>query len=543
MQIKESKETMLVILKRFPNAQETETLLQFCIDVGADRFTIIYSASAGASVRTIECRLRPFVLGMRKSEIPSIDGKREFRKVSCWLLNPSSLSVIQDIWPEGILESGQSFVFYRGAWPIFAALFPSRVAFLKVASNHWEELFRRGLEFRLVSERTGKVLKEDFNASDLPENSIRLPSDEPKSVAAILASPFYRRSLRPTHGGPPPDASLADNPHILEWWTPQHDELIRYQLSTNQGNWWPDVAALAGITPRHAFLKWQIEDPLCLLSTNWGTVLADFARARAETTGLSEAIIWSALAKKCALCGRMFEPQHMVATLMKNPVSLVRRIVLKKGSYDLAVCDWCLSHALYHHGHNTATREQAISYLCEVARLIGRVPNSNFPIGCEGSLIEMTVDQQQTFLALVNKKPSPARINELFGSYLSALIEAGILESGTRRTERGTQCLAKDGHACLSLAEKTIDDFLFEANISHEREVQYPEGKYRCDFMVRGVFVEYLGLSGSPTYDERTKAKIEICRRNGIGLLEIYPEDLAVGGRLEEKLGLFGKNG
>lgn len=60
--------------------------------------------------------------------------------------------------------------------------------------------------------------------------------------------------------------------------------------------------------------------------------------------------------------------------------------------------------------------------------------------------------------------------------------------------------------------------------------------KYRADFLVNGVFIEYFGLAGDPDYDERTRIKKEICLRHGLRLIALYPNDLMSSARLGKKL-------
>jgi hypothetical protein len=139
-------------------------------------------------------------------------------------------------------------------------------------------------------------------------------------------------------------------------------------------------------------------------------------------------------------------------------------------------------------------------------------------------------------MRILRQKPSEMLVKGLFGSWLGALVEAEVLEGGVRRTRFGTQCLAKDGHMCLSIAEKTIDDLLTTMGIAHQKEVPYPEGGYRCDFVSKGVFIEYFGLSGDPDYDDKTKAKQKLCKRLGLRLVAVYPEDLANANQLKKKL-------
>jgi hypothetical protein len=94
--------------------------------------------------------------------------------------------------------------------------------------------------------------------------------------------------------------------------------------------------------------------------------------------------------------------------------------------------------------------------------------------------------------------------------------------------------LAKDGHVCYSLAEKTMDDLLHVHGIPHEREPCYPEGNYRADFALGKTFVEFFGLTGDADYYAKLKQKL--CRKHGIKLISVYPEDLVSQKRLESKL-------
>ena len=97
-------------------------------------------------------------------------------------------------------------------------------------------------------------------------------------------------------------------------------------------------------------------------------------------------------------------------------------------------------------------------------------------------------------------------------------------------------CLAKDGHTCYSLAEKTIDDFLYDHGITHTKEPIYPGSKYRADFEVKGSFIEYFGLAGETSYEQRIQTKETIAEELGITLVAIYPKDLVNRNRLAKTL-------
>jgi len=182
----------------------------------------------------------------------------------------------------------------------------------------------------------------------------------------------------------------------------------------------------------------------------------------------------------------------------------------------------------------SASSAAVTDFLKKLAGLLQRIPTQQFGDGFD-DLMDLTTEERLILFKLLLQKPSLHRVKQLYGSWLNALIEAGVLENGARPTSRGTQCLAKDGHVCLSLAEKTIDDFLFSRGIPHKRETKYPEGNFRTDFMVKGIFVEYFGLIGNAEYEAKMKLKQGLCKKHNVQLISIYPQDLTSMRSLEKK--------
>jgi hypothetical protein len=213
-------------------------------------------------------------------------------------------------------------------------------------------------------------------------------------------------------------------------------------------------------------------------------------------------------------------------------VPLIERLGIDK----LDFCAPCLRDTvLQGSGKSSASKENICKYLQELTTLIGCVPTQNFSEGVT-DLLDFDTAERVALLRLLRKKPTLARVKAVFGSWLNALIQAGILEDGTRKTSRGIQSIAKDGHVCLSLGEKTIDDFLCAHGICHEKEPRYPEGNFRADFNVNGVFIEYFGLAGNPDYDAKIKEKVRICKKHSITLVALYPQDLVSRKKLSGKL-------
>ena len=313
------------------------------------------------------------------------------------------------------------------------------------------------------------------------------------------------------------------NRHILKWWTPEHDNLLSTQIARWHWVWyWTITDKIVEITPPEIIEAWRETDPLCSKYA-WYNVLMYFAKSRAEQLGLTKAIRkpkW----KRCLLCNSKFVEDSL-------PMPLIERLGIDK----LDFCAPCLSSALFSEGDNDASAESILKYLRDLADLIERVPPQDFGKG-KDDLIDLGTEKRLALLNLLKTKPAVSRVKALFGSWFKALIEAGVLENGTRKTSRGIQCVAKDGHVCLSLGEKTIDDFLYAHGIPHEKEPRYPEGNYRADFRVGSTFIEYFGLAGDPDYDTKIREKTRLCKKWGITLIAVYPRDLVSRTRLEKKL-------
>jgi hypothetical protein len=140
----------------------------------------------------------------------------------------------------------------------------------------------------------------------------------------------------------------------------------------------------------------------------------------------------------------------------------------------------------------------------------------------------------------------PSKVYVLkYGSWLQALKECGIIE-GVREGVFGYICLAEDGHECLSMAEKIIDDWLYRNNIEHNIEPYYPFDKelnpnvgLRADWKIDGCLIEFFGLCGMEEYDLKVKEKQEIAMRHDVKLISIFPDDLY---SLDSKLSFLKEN-
>ena len=335
---------------------------------------------------------------------------------------------------------------------------------------------------------------------------------------------IYDYRDRSAYGGFSADSRYCENPHILKWWTDAHDQLIANQIEAEQWAWpWGVTDRIVEISSPEAVKTWKAEDPICSRYA-WYNVLMYFAISRANKMGLAKSIR-APKRRQCPLCCETFVEDSL-------PIPLIKRL----GINQLDFCAPCLRDTvLQNSGNDKASEAEIKSHLRKLADLLKRIPPQDFGAGVH-DLREMSTDERLCVLLELKNKPTQHRVKELFGTWFKALIDAELLEDGARRTSLGTQCLARDGHMCFSLGEKTIDDLLHALGIPHEREPTYPEGNFRADFFVNGAFIEYFGLAGDTDYDAKSNKKVLLCKAHGIKLISVFPKDLVSSRKLESML-------
>lgn len=165
-------------------------------------------------------------------------------------------------------------------------------------------------------------------------------------------------------------------------------------------------------------------------------------------------------------------------------------------------------------------------------------------VRCRGKAQAMTgeeiVGQIRTFYNEQGRIPLKREFNhyhvarDRFGNWNNAVKVAGFKPNPVLFAERQ---VSEDGHICDSIAEMSIDDYLYEKGIPHDRCVPYPGGIYTADFKVEDVLIEYFGLAGEhKRYDELKEIKQSIAKLYNLKLVEIYPKDLYPRNRLGEIL-------
>ncbi|MBV6452326.1 MAG: hypothetical protein MHPDNHAH_03083 [Anaerolineales bacterium] len=215
-----------------------------------------------------------------------------------------------------------------------------------------------------------------------------------------------------------------------------------------------------------------------------------------------------------------------------------------KVNKKIEFCDSCYSYIFNHHFMANTTKAFKISeknmlnYLFELSNTLGVIPTRKYMESVELPA-EPTEKQIKTGKILL-KMPAYEIYIEKFGNWLKCLSLAGVLDDGHRKTSRGVQCLANDGHLCLSLGEKTIDDWLSNHNIPHEKESFYPFDEKlnpnklsRTDWKIGNIFIEYAGLMDDSEYASKMKRKKQLADKNDLHLIIIEPADLF---SLDEKL-------
>ena len=299
------------------------------------------------------------------------------------------------------------------------------------------------------------------------------------------------------------------------------------------------------VTPKNA-RKYRKNPRMWNVNRGVTYALIDYACCRASKQTQAKELVRSwlraqAVALKCRLCKGDYSLIDTRQTFYRN----------LKGQIDF--CDHCLGSALYPganfyiHTLTEKSREPMLIDLRDLVTVSEMVPSSKFLYDFTGRsayVLRVPRDRWPDLMHILQRIRPVSDYKEQFGSWLKALIAAGLLDNDALETSRGIRCVAADGHECHSLAEKLIDDWLHQAGIPHSREPHYPHhskynpnGQKRADWLVRNMFIEYLGLVGEPDYDQKTKTKVKLAKELGQKLICIKPEDLDDSKRLQNLLG------
>jgi len=225
--------------------------------------------------------------------------------------------------------------------------------------------------------------------------------------------------------------------------------------------------------------------------------------------------------KKCLACGVTFKEWSL-------PPDLASAVY-----HDPSFCSTCSAKALkpYNRENITLSEEVMIDRLINLSLALEIVPLATF---MKKPIIDgMPKNKQKDVINALINQPTYDKYVSVFGNWLQALTNAGIIEAGTLPGPRGIRCIAKDGHECFSLAEKSIDDWLTDHGIQHEKEPLYPphqkinpSGRMRADWKVNDILIEYVGLLDDPEYKAKVDSKRELAKEFLIQVIFIEPKDI-----------------
>jgi len=230
---------------------------------------------------------------------------------------------------------------------------------------------------------------------------------------------------RPAYGDFKSDPHDCENPLILKWWSPVHDHLLSERMREERWLWPLTITPkLVEITSEEILDRWTSEDPLCARYA-WYNILMYFAISRAEKLGLTKAIR-EAEWKVCPLCEQKFVEDSL-------PMPLVKKL----GINQLDFCSPCLAEILFNSGNNALTQEEIRTYLRTLSEILKRAPSQGFGEGID-DFRDLNTTERLAVLRALKNKPTKDRVKELFGSWRNALVDAGVLKDGTRKTSRRT---------------------------------------------------------------------------------------------------------
>jgi hypothetical protein len=206
-----------------------------------------------------------------------------------------------------------------------------------------------------------------------------------------------------------PPASFAENDHILVWWLPEYDDVLRQLVEEYQWAWRSVVLSrLESLIPEKVLRAWRDTDPLCH-EYSWYNVLAFFAAARAKQLS-----VYPRQPQRiaCSCCSREFLESH-----------LPQHLVVRVGANGIDVCEKCLGRALDAKGSPTSTPEAVTAVLQTLSRGLQRPPKGS-DLNGRLDLKGLSRDARAAVIQALRVKPTVARVKELFGSWEAAVAHA-----------------------------------------------------------------------------------------------------------------------
>ncbi len=220
----------------------------------------------------------------------------------------------------------------------------------------------------------------------------------------------------------------------------------------------------------------------------------------------------------CPICRRKF-------VWLSKDVRYTFEVPFLPGKH-IEICPRCVQSAICG-GPRTDDPENHLETFKSIADLLGVVPDKTGFVYDEAETLEVAIEVTR----LMHQLPPFQSLAKRHGSWFGLLVASGVLPQGTRRTRYGVMVKARDGHDCLSLAEKTIDDLLFSHGIPHDKEPRYPGANYRADWKVAigptEVYIELFGLDGEPSYAKRKREKLAYAKKAGMTVVALERKDLA----------------
>jgi hypothetical protein len=206
-----------------------------------------------------------------------------------------------------------------------------------------------------------------------------------------------------------PPSALTENDHILVWWLPEYDEVIREVVTEYQWAWQiPMLERLEALVPESVLRAWRDSDPFCL-EYSWQNVLLAFAWGRAVQLGICSR---PAVRKQCSCCSREF---------LESDLS--HRAISRLGVDALDVCERCLRQAFYAKASAKATSGVVIAVLQALSGALGR-PVRSPDINGKLDLRGLSRDARGAAVRALHIRPTLPRVTELFGSWDAAVADA-----------------------------------------------------------------------------------------------------------------------